>query len=106
MVDGIEVEHRLRGVLVGSVSGVDDGHGSNLAGIARCAFEIVAHDDDVCIVRHHHDCVLQGLTFCAAGHFGVGKTDDAGAEAVGGRLERQTGARGGLKEERSHHLAL
>ena len=61
LVDGVEVEHRLRGMLVGSVSGIDDGHCGHLAGIACSSFQIVAHHDDVGIVAHHLDGVFQRL---------------------------------------------
>ena len=61
-VDGVEVEHRLRRVLVGSVSGVDDRHGGYFTGIAGGSFQVVPHHDDIGIVTHHLDGVFQGLS--------------------------------------------
>ena len=106
LVDGVKVKHRLRGVLVGSVARIDNGYGGNLAGIASCPFEIVAHDDDVGIVGHHHNGVLQRLALGAAGHLRVGKADDTGSEAIGGGLKAEAGAGAGLEKERGHYLAL
>ena len=106
LVDAIEVEHALRGMLVCAVAGIDDGHGGHLGGILRRALYVVAHDDDVGVVRHHEQRVLQRLALGAAGHFGVGKADDARTEAVGGRLEAEACARGRLEEKSGNHLAL
>lgn len=87
LVDGVEVEHGLRGVLVGPVSGVHDGHGGDLRGVAGGALEVVAHDDEVCVVGYHDDGVFQRLALGAAGDLRVGEADDARPEAVGRRLE-------------------
>ena len=106
LVDGVEVEHALRGMLVGTVAGIDDGHGGHLGGILRGTLDVVAHHDDVGIVGDHQDGVFQGLALCAAGDLWVGKADDAGTKAVGCRLKRKTGAGGRFKEQGGHHLAL
>ena len=84
LVDGVEVEHRLRGMLVGSVSGIDDGHCGYFAGIACGSFQVVAHYDDVGIVAYHLDGIFQCLAFGRAGSFGVAKADDTCTEPVGG----------------------
>ena len=84
LVDGVEVEHRLRGMLVGSVSGIDDGHCGYLAGIACSSFQVVAHHDDVGVVAYHLDGIFQCLAFGRAGSFGVAKADDTCTEPVGG----------------------
>ena len=92
LVYAVEVEHRLRGVLVGTVSGVHHRHRRHLAGIAGRSFQIVAHDNHVGIVAHHHDGVFQRFAFGRAGHLGVSKSDDTGTEAVGSRFKREAGA--------------
>ena len=84
LVDGVEVEHRLRGVLVGSVSGIDDRHRGYFAGIAGSPFQIVAHHDDVGVVAYHFDGVFQRFALGRAGGFRVAETDDTCAETVGG----------------------
>ena len=89
-------------MLVGSVAGIDDGHGRHLAGILRRPFQVVAHDNDVGIVGHHHDGILQRFALSAAGHLGVGKSYHLSAKAVGRRLEAETGAGAGLEEEGCH----
>ena len=57
--DGIEVEHALGGVLVGTVAGVDDGYGGYFGGVARGAFFGVAHDDEVGVAGDHDDGVVE-----------------------------------------------
>ena len=59
-----------------AVAGVDDRDGSHLAGILRRALDVVAHGDDVGIVAHHQDGVLEGLAFSGAGSLGVGEAND------------------------------
>ena len=63
LVDRVEVEHRLRGVLVGSVSSIDNGNCGNLAGIACRSFQIVPHYDDIGVIAYHFDGVFQRFTF-------------------------------------------
>lgn len=106
LVDTVEVEEALRGVHVGTVTGIDDRHGSDLGSILCCAFDVVAHDDDVGIVAHHEDGVLERLAFGRARGLGIGEADDTGTETVGGRLERQLCTCGGFEEEGSDHFAL
>ena len=98
LVDGVEVEHGLRGVLVGSVAGVHDGHVGHLAGIAGGSLQVVAHHDDVGIVAHHLDGILQRLALRRAGSLGVAEADDACAQAVGRRLEAEACARRGFEK--------
>lgn len=57
--DGIHVEERLGGMLVGPVSGIDDRDGGNLCGIAGGAFQGVAHHNQVGVVGHHLDGVVK-----------------------------------------------
>ena len=106
LVDAVEVEHALRGMLVGAVAGVDDGHGAHLGGILRCALDIVAHHYHVGIVGHHHDSVFQRLALCPTGHLRVGKPYHAGAKAVGRRLKREARAGAGFKEEGGYHATF
>ena len=106
LVDGVEVEHRLAGVLIGSVTRIHDGHRRNLAGILGSSLQIVAHHDYVGIVRHHHDCVLQGLALCSAGHLGVGKTDDFRSKAIGRSLEAEARSCARLEEQSGNYSTL
>ena len=104
LADAVEVEHTLCGMLVGTVAGVDDGHGGHLGGVARRAFLGVAHDDEVGVGADHDDGVVERFAFLDAGAAGVGEADDASTELVGGALEAQARTRGGFKEKSSHHL--
>ena len=106
LVNRVEVEHRLRGVLVGTVAGVDDGHRCNLRGVTGGPFEVVPHDDQVDIVAHHHDGVFQRLALRRAGGAGVGEADDSSAQSVDGSLETEAGAGRWLEEERGHDFAF
>ncbi len=61
--DRIEVEHGLRRMLVGTISGIDNRNIGHLSGISRRSFEIVAHHDQINIIADHLDRVLEGLPF-------------------------------------------
>ena len=102
--DGVEVEHTLRGVLVGTVAGVDDGHRRHLTGVARATLLGVAHHNEVGIAAHHHDGVVQRLALLHAGATRVAETDNTSPQLVGGTLKTETCACGGFKKKRSHHL--
>ena len=106
LVHAVEVEQRLRGVLVGSITGIDNGHRRELAGIARRALQVVAHDNQVGIVAHHHDGVFERLALRLAAGLGVAEANHAAAQAVDSRLKAEPGAGGRLKEERGHDLAV
>ena len=106
LVDGVEVEHRLRRVLVRPVSGVDDGFGRYLRGVAGGTVEIVAHDDEVDIVAHHDDGVFQRLPFGRTGRRGIGKSDDAAAQSVHGCFKTQSRACRRLKKQGGDDLAV
>ena len=86
-------------MLVGAVPGVDDRHGGDLGGDVRRAGERMAHHDHVDIVGDDADRVFQGLALGLAGVPVVGESDDAGAEAGDGRLEREAGPGGGFEEQ-------
>ncbi|MPM98434.1 hypothetical protein SDC9_145620 [bioreactor metagenome] len=62
-VNGIQVEHGLRRMLVGTVARVDNGDGRHLTGIACRPFEVMPHHDDIGIIAHHHNGVFQCFSF-------------------------------------------
>ena len=96
---GVEVEQRLRRVLVCSVAGIDHRYRREFTRIERRSFEIVAHHDHIAVVCHHHNRVFEGFALCRRRHFGVGKSDDARPESVRGRLKRKACARAGLEKQ-------
>lgn len=102
--DGVEVEHCLRGVLVGSVSCIYNGAGRYLACIARCSLQAVTHHYGIGITRYHHNGVLQCLSFCGRACCRIAETYDSCAQAHCGGFETQTGAGGGL--EKSEPMTL
>ena len=105
-VDGVEVEHRLRGVLVGTVTGIYDRNRRHLAGISRRPFQIVPHHDDIGIITYHFDGIFQRFPFRRAGGFGVSETDNTCTEPVGRCFKTQTGAGGGFEEQGCHYFAF
>ena len=84
---------------MGTVAGVDDGHGSHLAGILRSPFEAVAHGNHVSVVRYHEDRVLQRFTFRDTRCLRIRESDDTRSQTVGSRFETQTCAGGGFVEK-------
>ena len=106
LVDGIKVQKALRGVHVCTVSGIDDRHGSHLARILCRTLYIVAHGNDVGIVAHHEDGVLERLALRRAGGLGIGETDDARTKSVGCGLEAELGTGGGFEEKSCHDLSF
>ena len=96
--DGIEVEHALGGVLVGTVAGVDDGYGGHFGGVARGAFFWVAHDDEVGVAGDHDDGVVEGFAFLYACSAGVAEAYNAGTELVGRTFKAEACAGGGFEE--------
>ena len=106
LIDGVEVEHTLRGMPVGTVAGVDDGYGCYLAGILGCSFDVMAHGNHVGIVADHEDGVLERFALCSTGNLWVGKTDDTGTESVGCRFETQACAGGWFEGKCCHHFSL
>ena len=105
-VDGVEVEHRLRGVLVRAVPGVDDRLGRYLRGISGGTVEIVPHDDEVDIVTYHNDGVFQCLSFGGTGRRCVGKTDNAASQTVYGGFETQSCTGRRFKEQGGDPFAI
>ena len=106
LVDRVEIEHRLRRVLVGSVTCVDNGHRGYFAGIPCSSFEIVSHDDNICIVAHHHDRVFKCFPFGRAGSFGVRESDYSCTETVGSCFKTQAGTGRRFKEQGCYNLSL
>ena len=106
LIDGIEVEHRLAGMLIGSIACIDDGHRRHLAGILGCTLQIMTHHDNVGIIRHHHNRVLQGLALRAACHLWVGKANDFCAKTIGCSLEAETRASAWFEEQCGNYSSL
>ena len=102
--DGVEIEQGLGRMLVGSVTGIDDRHRGHFRGIARTAFERMPHDDEVYVVGHHLNSVLEAFSLTDTGVAGVRETDDSCAKTVDRRLKAQTGPGGRLEEDTGHHL--
>ena len=62
LVDLVQVQHRIRRMLVSSVTGIDYRHIGDLCGIQRSPLKKMAHHYEVRIIAHHLYGVLQGLT--------------------------------------------
>ena len=99
LADGVEVEHRLRGVLVLAVAGVDDDGVGVLGDLLRRAGELGAADEHVDV---HGVDGLDGVREALALHDGArgaAHGEGVGREALLGELEGALGARGGLEEQ-------
>jgi len=59
----------------------------------------VAHDDQVGIIAHHHDGVLERLSFGGAAGGRIREADDAPTQPVDSSLETEARAGRGLEEE-------
>ena len=86
-------------MLVRAITSIDDGRVGEFAGVEGSAFQIVAHHNDIAVVRHHHNRIFERLALGGRRHFGVGKSDDARSEAIGRGFKREARTGGGLKEE-------
>ena len=106
LVDGVEVEHRLAGMLVCSVTRINYGNRRHFAGILGCALQIMTHNDDVGIIRHHHNRVFECLPLRAARHFRIGKANDFRAKTIRRSLKAETGASAWLEEQCGNNSSL
>ena len=106
LVDTVKVKHTLWGVLVGTVARVDNGHIGNFRSILCSAFNIMAHNDNVCVVGNHRNGIFQRFAFCTTGNLRICETDDACSESVGCCFKTKSGAGGRFKEECSHNLSF
>ena len=62
------------------------------------------HDDEVHVIGHHLDGILEALSLPDAGVGRVRKAYDAGSQTVGRSLETQSGPCGRLEEDAGHYL--
>ena len=51
LANGVQVEQRLRRMLMFAVTCADDGHAGNIGDLARRSRVLVAHDDGIDLVR-------------------------------------------------------
>lgn len=103
LVYGIEVEHGLRRMLVGTVTGIDDGDIRDFGSITRRPFEVMAHNNQVDIIGHHLDGILESLALGGGGVGCIAEPDDTSAKTIDGGLEAKTRARGRLKTTWPRH---
>ena len=104
--DRIEVEQALGWMHVGTITGIDDRHWSYLAGVLGCTLDEVAHGDDVGVVAHHQNGVLQRFALGGAGCLGIREADDTGAKAIGSCLETELGTSRWFEEKGRYDLSL
>ena len=84
---------------MGTIACIDDRHWGHLAGILSGSLDEVAHGDNIGIVAHHEDGILERLTLGGAGCLGIREADDTSAKAIGCCLETQLSASGRLEEK-------
>ena len=106
VLDGVEVEQRLGGMLAGTVAGVDDRHRADRGGAGRRAGLVVAEHDDVGVGGRHANGVLEGLPLDDAGELPGGLGPDHRAPQAEHRgLEGEPRPRARLVEEGGHDPA-
>ena len=106
LFDRIEVEQRLRRVLIGAVTGIDDRYLRHFGSITGSPFKMVAHDDHISIIADHQNRVFKGLPFRRAGGRGVLKTDNTSSQTIHRRLETQTCTCRGFEKECGRDLTF
>src|SRR5262245_33371855 len=96
--NSVKIQQRLRGVLVGTVPGIDNGDigGTGEGGYASVAR--VPYGDDIRIAAQDAAHVLQTLAFLAGTGSPVLNRGDLSAQSQHGRFERQAGAGAGLEK--------
>ena len=98
-VDGQQVGEGLSGVVVATITGVDDGHLGHLSGGKGRALLGVAHGDDVGVAADGVDGVAHGLALGGGAGVGGREAQHAAAQCQHGGLKAQAGAGGGLEEQ-------
>ena len=104
LLDGIEVQHGLGGMLVCPVSGIDDWYVRDFRRIAGSTFQMMTHNDKIDIVAYHQDGIFQSFAFGGTGRGSIGETDHTAAQAVHCSLETQACASGGFEEQGRRHF--
>src|SRR6185295_16098723 len=104
--DRVEVEERLRRVLIASVAAVDDGTRRRFGRETRRAFARMADDDDVAVALDHADRVGERLALARRGDLLTADPERLAAEAHHRALEREARARRGLEEQRAEDFAV
>ena len=105
LLDGIQVQERLRRVLIGTVAGIHHRNARHRSGDIGRTGHRVTHDDQIYIIGNDADGVFQRLALALGSVAIVREADDLGAEAAHGRFKRQAGTGRGLEKEAGHHLA-
>ena len=105
-VDGQQIRQGLGGVVVATVSGVDDGYQRVAGGHQRSTLLGVAHGDDIAVTADGADGVGHALTLGGGGAAGGGEAQHLPAQTQHGALEAETGAGGGLEEQGGQYFAV
>ena len=78
----IEVQQGLRGMLVSTISRIDDGGTPELRGIECSSFKVVTHHDGISIVTDHRDGILEGFALSRAGSRRIREANDTTSKAI------------------------
>ena len=105
-VDGQQIRQGLGGVVVATVSGVDDGYQRVAGGHQRSTLLGVAHGDDIAVTADGADGVGHALALGGGGAAGGGEAQHLPAQTQHGALEAETGASGGLEEQGGQYFAV
>ena len=105
VLDAVEVQHGLGGVLLGAAASVDVEYTAYLDCAQGGVVVGVPHDDDVPVVHHCACGILEALAILGAAGHGVGHGSDVPAEPEHGGLEAEACPGAGLEEEADRDLS-
>lgn len=106
LLDGVEVQQRLTGVLAGAVAAVDHRHSRGLGEFRHGALIGVAQDDGIDVTAHHAAGVVEGLALGHRREGEAGGVADTAAETRERRVKADAGPRTGFEEQVAEHRAL
>src|SRR5690554_2223953 len=106
LVDGVEIEQRLAGVLAGTIAAVDHRYMGGCGKLGHRALVRMAHHDGIAVTAHYPAGVVERF---ALGHRGEGKAGGVAytaAESAKGSVETDPGGGTGFEEEVAEYRAF
>src|SRR4030042_245567 len=81
-INRIKVKESLCGMLIRTVSCINNRNTCNFTGKSGTAFKWMTHNDKVTIIAYGFYCITQGFPFCSTGDASFCKTDYSATKAV------------------------
>src|SRR3989338_570024 len=96
--DSKQINNRLRGMLVCSVSSVNDWNFCGLSSKSCTPFNRMPHHNNVSIPFNHFDRVSKAFSFLTGGDFRICKTNHASSQPFHGAFKTEACSRARFKE--------